>query len=159
MITLTLTHILSNINIKGGDRWSDSPTGLFVSGHGLPNFSAERVMRQETLNNAKTRLTTMERDLGGNLEEQQRQYEADTSTDRTEPNEEAQVRTDSNTRGSLMYHDEERLVRVRSALTRIEEGTYGQCVSCGGPINEERLEAKPEAAFCIACERRREQER
>lgn len=116
-------------------------------------------MKQQTRNDLKKKLTDLEHDLQSNLEEQHREYRADTATDRAELNEEAQVRTDSNTRGSLIFHDEERLVRIRSALTRMEEGIYGRCVSCGGEINEERLQAKPEAAFCIACERRREQER
>jgi len=116
-------------------------------------------MNQQNINDLKKKLQSTERDLASNLSEQEREYEANTATDRTEPNEEAQVRTESNTRGALMFHDEERLVRVRSALTRIEEGVYGTCVACGGSIDAGRLEAKPEAAFCIECERRHEKVR
>lgn len=43
------------------------------------------------------------------------------------------------------------LASIRRALERIEEGTYGECVQCGGEIAEGRLEARPEAAMCIAC--------
>lgn len=41
---------------------------------------------------------------------------------------------------------------VLDALRRIEAGTYGTCVSCGAAVPEGRLEAKPEAARCVACQ-------
>lgn len=37
------------------------------------------------------------------------------------------------------------------ALSRIENGSYGECVRCGNPITPGRLEARPEAALCISC--------
>lgn len=37
------------------------------------------------------------------------------------------------------------------ALSRIENGSYGECVRCGTAIAPERLEARPEAALCISC--------
>ncbi len=43
------------------------------------------------------------------------------------------------------------IASVRRALERIEDGTYGECARCGEPIAEGRLEARPEAALCIAC--------
>ena len=41
---------------------------------------------------------------------------------------------------------------VLDALHRIDLGTYGTCVDCGAPVPEGRLEAKPEAARCVACQ-------
>jgi DnaK suppressor protein len=41
---------------------------------------------------------------------------------------------------------------VLAALHRIDLGTYGMCVDCAGPVPEGRLEAKPEAARCVACQ-------
>lgn len=41
------------------------------------------------------------------------------------------------------------LVAIDEALGRIEDGTYGLCSACGGPIGEERLEAVPYATLCI----------
>ena len=40
------------------------------------------------------------------------------------------------------------LTDVREALQRIENGTYGKCISCGRPIEPERLEAVPWTPFC-----------
>jgi DnaK suppressor protein len=41
---------------------------------------------------------------------------------------------------------------VVEALRRIEDGSYGSCVICGEPLPEGRLEARPEAARCMACQ-------
>ena len=41
---------------------------------------------------------------------------------------------------------------VLAALGRIEENTYGRCVDCGLEIPEGRLDARPDAARCVACQ-------
>lgn len=40
--------------------------------------------------------------------------------------------------------------QVRAALARVDAGTYGRCVDCGQDLPPERLEARPEAARCVA---------
>ncbi|TDD84731.1 TraR/DksA family transcriptional regulator [Actinomadura rubrisoli] len=41
---------------------------------------------------------------------------------------------------------------VGAALDRIAGGTYGLCIGCGAPVPEGRLEARPDAARCVACQ-------
>ncbi|MBX7532011.1 MULTISPECIES: TraR/DksA family transcriptional regulator [Qipengyuania] len=41
--------------------------------------------------------------------------------------------------------------QIRMALQRIENGTYGTCVTCGKDIAKARLEARPIATRCIDC--------
>jgi DnaK suppressor protein len=43
---------------------------------------------------------------------------------------------------------------IDAALARIEAGTYGVCVHCAAPIPEERLELRPFADGCVACQQR-----
>jgi DnaK suppressor protein len=43
------------------------------------------------------------------------------------------------------------LAELELALARTQNGTYGNCVSCGHPIGQERLEAQPAATFCVPC--------
>jgi RNA polymerase-binding transcription factor DksA len=38
--------------------------------------------------------------------------------------------------------------RITTALERLDEGTYGQCMVCGTTIDDERLDARPEALTC-----------
>jgi len=52
--------------------------------------------------------------------------------------------------------DAAELNAVLAALARIEEGSYGQCTDCGGPIAFERLLAQPQAPRCIRCETERD---
>lgn len=41
--------------------------------------------------------------------------------------------------------------KIRAALGRIEDGSYGSCVRCGEPISEERLDVLPATPFCRNC--------
>ncbi|RJG20487.1 TraR/DksA family transcriptional regulator [Massilia cavernae] len=45
---------------------------------------------------------------------------------------------------------------VRRALAKLEDGSYGECEECGNPIGFSRLQARPEARLCIACQTRAE---
>ena len=45
---------------------------------------------------------------------------------------------------------------VLDALVRIEHGSYGLCADCAKPIPEGRLDARPEAARCVACQSNRD---
>jgi RNA polymerase-binding transcription factor DksA len=38
--------------------------------------------------------------------------------------------------------------RVAEAIERLDEGRYGRCAVCGREIDDERLEARPEALTC-----------
>ena len=42
--------------------------------------------------------------------------------------------------------------QVRSALERLQDGTYGECLQCERPIGEKRLEAVPWTPYCIECQ-------
>jgi DnaK suppressor protein len=52
--------------------------------------------------------------------------------------------------GNSLLATEEKLER---ALAKLDEGSYGRCDSCGGPIAPGRLEVAPESALCIDCAR------
>lgn len=58
---------------------------------------------------------------------------------------------------SVSNNDRQLLNMVESALQRIREGSFGECVSCGNEINPKRLEAVPWTRYCIACQEKKEQ--
>jgi DnaK suppressor protein len=45
---------------------------------------------------------------------------------------------------------------VRHALAKLADGSYGECEECGNPVGFSRLQARPEARLCIACQTRAE---
>ncbi len=56
----------------------------------------------------------------------------------------------ASTEGRYLYHIEE-------ALSRVEDGSYGKCESCGGKISKQRLVALPHARLCIDCKEKEEE--
>jgi len=52
---------------------------------------------------------------------------------------------------SLSESERSGLVRIQTALERIEQGTYDECAACRGPIDRERLLAVPDTDRCGGC--------
>jgi DnaK suppressor protein len=48
------------------------------------------------------------------------------------------------------------LKKVKLALTKIEDGSFGDCEECGGEISTGRLLARPTATQCITCKEEQE---
>ena len=53
---------------------------------------------------------------------------------------------------SMSANDRRLLELIDEALQRIEAGGYGECVHCGEPVLEKRLEAVPWARHCLRCQ-------
>lgn len=60
---------------------------------------------------------------------------------------------ESNRNFTLRIRDRERKLigKIKEALGRIDDGTYGKCEECGENIGRERLEARPVTTLCIDC--------
>ena len=56
----------------------------------------------------------------------------------------------------LAQNEQGILYRIDAALKRIEDKTYGECISCQKPITKQRLKAVPYAELCIACQETQE---
>ena len=61
----------------------------------------------------------------------------------------AQVSAEQGEQQALAAQLREQLNDVEHALARLDEGTYGTCEVCGGPIGEARLEVMPATRYCI----------
>lgn len=66
---------------------------------------------------------------------------------------------ESNQTRDLRIREREKklVVKIREALGRIQEGTFGICEECGEEIDIERLKARPVTTLCIDCKRRQEE--
>ncbi len=53
-------------------------------------------------------------------------------------------------------NERQMLGMVDSALARIREGNFGECISCGNEINAKRLDAVPWTRYCIECQEKLE---
>lgn len=45
---------------------------------------------------------------------------------------------------------------IDEALTRVSDGTYGSCLTCGKQIAKKRLAALPHSEYCIECQKKKE---
>jgi DnaK suppressor protein len=57
---------------------------------------------------------------------------------------------------SLANNARDMLDQIERALSRIDNGTYGVCESCGKAIGKGRLQAFPRATLCVSCKEREE---
>jgi DnaK suppressor protein len=57
---------------------------------------------------------------------------------------------------ALVQMKSETLSKIIDALTRLEQGDYGNCFDCGEEIAEKRLRALPFAVRCKDCEEAKE---
>ena len=113
-------------------------------------------MRKRRIEQLRRCLERREAEIRENLRTKEEEYREVSQESHAEAMDEAQVQSDSFTRDVMQVHGDRQLTSIQAALQRIREERYGLCVACGGRIDEGRLNARPEAALCIACERRNE---
>ena len=105
----------------------------------------------------KKRLEERQRELRSNVsrnEQDGRAADLDTAQDIAD-------RASSSYQKEFLFHqssnERQLLQMVEGALSRIREGTFGECISCGNEINAKRLEAVPWTRYCIECQEKLEQ--
>ena len=59
----------------------------------------------------------------------------------------------------LAQNEQNILYRIDAALKRIEDKTYGECITCQKTITKQRLKAVPYAELCIGCQEAQEKKR
>ena len=75
-----------------------------------------------------------------------------------DPSDRASVESERNF--TLRIRDRERRLigKIKEALKRIDNGTYGICEECNKEISERRLKARPVTTLCIECKKKQEDE-
>ena len=73
-----------------------------------------------------------------------------------DPNDRASLESDRNFELRIRDRERKLIAKMQEALKRIDDGTFGVCDSCGGPISEKRLQARPVTTQCIDCKTKEE---
>lgn len=68
-----------------------------------------------------------------------------------DPTDRASLEADRNFELRIRDRERKLIGKIRDALARIDDGTFGTCEECGEPISEARLEARPVTTQCIEC--------
>jgi len=91
------------------------------------------------------RIAGLERDLTGIIES------ASAGADDEHDPEGATLAFERQHAAALLTQARQQLGRIDAALDRVAAGTYGYCLTCGDPIAQARLAARPAATTCIRC--------
>jgi DnaK suppressor protein len=75
----------------------------------------------------------------------------DTEGDFPDPTDRASFESDRNFILRIKDRERKLIAKVKEALARIDNGTFGICESCGKPISEKRLMVRPVTTECIDC--------
>jgi DnaK suppressor protein len=75
-----------------------------------------------------------------------------------DPTDRANLETDRNFLLRIRDRERKLILKIKEALARIEDGTFGICEECGEEISEERLKARPVTTLCIGCKTKAEAE-
>ena len=78
--------------------------------------------------------------------------DAATTREAADRGDEATVQIQSDIDHAELERDVRELLDVELARSRLAEGSYGDCVDCGEPIDYLRLHAQPAALRCAACQ-------
>lgn len=73
-----------------------------------------------------------------------------------DPNDRASLESDRNFELRIRDRERKLILKMREAIQRIDEGVFGICDICGGPISEKRLMARPVTTHCIGCKTKEE---
>jgi RNA polymerase-binding transcription factor DksA len=78
----------------------------------------------------------------------------DTATDDEHDPEGPTLAFERSQASAILAQSHRHLSEIDSALLRMDEGVYGLCPVCRGPIAIGRLQARPQAPLCIRCAER-----
>ena len=81
----------------------------------------------------------------------------DRKGDFPDPTDRASFESDRNFLLRIKDRERKLITKIKEALDRIEDGTYGICETCGRPISEKRLMVRPVTTDCIECKTEEEQ--
>lgn len=84
--------------------------------------------------------------------------EIETKTSFPDPTDRASMESDRNFELRIRDRERKLINKIRKALEKIEDGTFGFCEVCGEPIEFKRLEARPVTTHCIECKTSAEEE-
>jgi DnaK suppressor protein len=75
-----------------------------------------------------------------------------------DPTDRASMESDRNFELRIRDRERKLINKIRKALEKVEDGSFGFCEVCGEPIDFKRLEARPVTAHCIDCKTSEEAE-
>ncbi len=108
-------------------------------------------LNKTQLDKFKQQLGDWRKELDSELSQTIQSMHEEEQTAFPDPTDQATMETNRNF--DLRIRDRERklIKKIDQTLSRIKEGGFGVCDSCGGDISVKRLQARPVTTLCIDC--------
>lgn len=112
-------------------------------------------MKKKDVQNFKTSLTDQLEEL---LDEAGSTVSGMTNQKETfpDPTDRAALEADRNFMLRIRDRESKLIRKIKKALLRIEDDTFGICEKCGEDISAERIKARPVTSYCIDCKTKEE---
>jgi DnaK suppressor protein len=115
-------------------------------------------MKKKDLDTLKALLLEEKKKIMRHLEEISDSSVAELDTSTGDPVDIASLEINQNSLQKIGKREVNHLKKIDAALAKMDEGTYGECESCGEDIAVARLMARPVAQLCIDCKTDQENE-
>ena len=115
-------------------------------------------MKKKELEQLKQILEDEKRKIQRHLEDISDSSVADIETPSGDSVDLASLEINQNSLAKVGKRELNHLKKIEVALTKIQDGTYGECEECGEQIAVARLMARPVAQLCIDCKTSQENE-
>ena len=115
-------------------------------------------MKKKDLDTLKKILEDEKKRIFHHLQEISETSVADLETPSGDSVDLASLEINQNSLAKIGKREQNHLKKIDAALKKMEDGTFGECESCGEQIAVARLMARPVAQLCIDCKTEQENE-
>lgn len=112
-------------------------------------------MNKEQLAYFKEKLEEMSKEVMAGADKTLHEM-TDSASNYPDPADRATAESDRNFELRIRDRERKLLAKIKEAMDRIEDQSFGICDDCGDEISEKRLEARPVTTLCINCKTRQE---
>ena len=115
-------------------------------------------MKKKELDTLKKLLEEEKKRIFHHLQEISESSVADLETPSGDSVDLASLEINQNSLAKIGKREQNHLKKIDAALKKMDDGTFGECESCGEQISVARLMARPVAQLCIDCKTEQENE-
>ena len=115
-------------------------------------------MKKKDLDTLRGILEEEKKKIYRHLEEISESSVADLETPSGDSVDLASLEINQNSLAKIGKREQNHLKKIDAALKKMDDGTFGECESCGEQISVARLMARPVAQLCIDCKTEQENE-
>ena len=113
-------------------------------------------MKPEKVEHFRYILTQKINELLGEAGRTVTEMRGDSKENYPDPNDRASLESDRNFELRIRDRERKLILKMQETIQRMDDGVFGVCDVCGGPISEKRLMARPVTTLCINCKMKQE---